>query len=136
MHLRGGPRGYDLARRQDATLSRWARHSQASVPITLVTTDLDITQFQTTSQGYQHACTELERVGRASAILGAHAIRLLARDPVGDAVTLPDLRGRHGLAVVVELHGRVGIRAAAAVLVSAPSLTAKVSYGEPRSASL
>lgn len=43
-------------------------------------------------------------MGRASAILGAHAIRLLARDPVGDAVTLPDLQQRHGLTVVVELH--------------------------------
>jgi hypothetical protein len=108
LHLRGGPRGYDLARREDTTLSRWARHSQASVPITLVTTDLDIAQFQLSSCCYQHACAELDRVGRASAVLGAHAVRLLARHPARDAVAgtvaLPDLRGRHGLGVVVELH--------------------------------
>jgi hypothetical protein len=108
VHLRGGPRGYDLARRGDTTLSRWARHSRASVPITLVTTDLDIAQFQPTSPSYQHARTELDRLSRASAILGAHAVRLLARHPVRDAVAgsvaLPDLRERHGLAILVELH--------------------------------
>jgi hypothetical protein len=105
VHLRGGPRGYDLARREDPTLSRWARHSQASVPITLVTTELDIAQFQPASHCYQHAGTELDRVGRVSAILGAHAVRLLARHPVHavpGTVTLPDLRKRHGVAIVVE----------------------------------
>ncbi|HEY6425210.1 MAG TPA: hypothetical protein VIY28_18605 [Pseudonocardiaceae bacterium] len=108
VHLRGGPRGYDLARRDDLTLSRWARHARASVPITLVTADLDITHFQPTSPSYRHACTELDRLGRASALLGAHAVRLLARHPARDAVagtvTLPDLQKRHGLAVLVELH--------------------------------
>jgi hypothetical protein len=108
VHLRGGPCGYDLARRDDTTLSRWARYSRVSVPITLVTADLDIAQFQPTSLRYQHARMELDRVGRASAILGAHAVRLLARHPVRDMVAgtveLPDLRERHGLAILVELH--------------------------------
>ncbi len=51
-------------------------------------------------------------MGRASAILGAYAVRLLARHPVRDAVAgtvaLPDLRERHGLAVC-DTHTGVGL---------------------------
>ncbi|MGB6163306.1 MAG: hypothetical protein WCF33_19055 [Pseudonocardiaceae bacterium] len=123
VHLRGGPRGYDLARCDDTTLSRWARHSWASVPITLVTADLDIAQFQPTSPSYQHARAELDRLSRASAILGAHAVRLLARHPVRDAVAgtvaLPDLRDRHGLAILVELHDPSWFTPAALITVRA-----------------
>lgn len=109
VHLRGGPRGYDLARRDRATLSRWARHAQCSAPVTLVTADLDLAQFyQPGSDDYQHACTELDRLAKATAILGATAIRLLARHPPGgpdgSSVMVPDLQHQYELGTLVELH--------------------------------
>ncbi|MGH3772341.1 MAG: hypothetical protein ACRDRW_13250 [Pseudonocardiaceae bacterium] len=109
VHLRGGPRGYDLAGQDRATLSRWARHAQRSAPVALVTADLDLAQFcQPGSEGYRHACTELGRVAEATAILGAPAIRLMGRHPPGGPdggrVIIPDLRHRYGIVTLVEPH--------------------------------
>ncbi|MGH3842077.1 MAG: hypothetical protein ACRDS0_11625 [Pseudonocardiaceae bacterium] len=106
VHLRGGPRGYDLTGRDPATLSRWARHAQRSVPVTLVTADLDLAQFcEPDSDGYRRACTELERLAEATVILGATAIRLLGcHPPNGRMVIVPDLQHRYEIATLVELH--------------------------------
>lgn len=109
VHLRGGPRGYHLAGRDRATLSRWARHAQRSTPVTLVTADLDLAQFrQPGSEEYGHVCTELGRLAEATAILGATAIRLMGHHPPGGPdggrVIVPDLQHRYGIVTLVELH--------------------------------
>ncbi|MGH3826910.1 MAG: hypothetical protein ACRDQX_07025 [Pseudonocardiaceae bacterium] len=106
VHLRGGPRGYDLASRDQATLSRWARHAQRGTSVTLVTADLDLAQFgQPGGEGYRHARTELERLAEATAILGATAIRLMGHHPPdGSRIIVPDLQDQYGIATLVELH--------------------------------
>lgn len=109
VHLRGGPRGYDLTGQDRATLSRWARHAQRGAPVTLVTADLDLAQFgQPGSEGYRHACAELDSLAQATAALGATAIRLMGHHPPGgpegSRVIVPDLQHRYGIVTLVELH--------------------------------
>ncbi|MEV4199349.1 TIM barrel protein [Micromonospora globbae] len=109
LHLRGGRRGFDLARRDTATLDRWARCCRVSVPITVVAADLDLVDFaRPDTQAYQQASTELDRLGHAAAALGAYAIRLLARRVVDQRqwadLAVPNLVARYGLTTLVELH--------------------------------
>ncbi|MDG4763321.1 hypothetical protein O7632_04240 [Solwaraspora sp. WMMD406] len=109
LHLRGGPRGFDLARRDTVTLNRWACCSQASVPITVVTADLDLADFaQPGTQAYQQASAELDRLGHAAVVLRARAVRLLARHVPDQRrwadLAVPDLTARHGLTTLIELH--------------------------------
>ncbi len=109
LHLRGGPRGFDLARRDTATLGRWACRSRASTPITAVTADLDLVDFaRPDTPAYRQASTELDRLGHASAVLGARAIRLLARRVLDQRqwpdLAVPNLVARYGLMTLVELH--------------------------------
>ncbi len=109
LHLRGGPRGFDLARRDTSTLDEWARCSHASVPITLVTADLELVDFaRPDTQAYRQATAALDRLGHAAAVLGARAVRLLARrvvdQPLWADVAVPNLVARYGLITLVELH--------------------------------
>lgn len=110
LHLRGGPRGFDLGRQDTATLTRWARCClQVNVPITVVTADLDLADFtRPGTQAYQQASAELDLLGHAAAVLGAPAIRLLARRALDQRqwvdLTVPDLTARYGLTTLIELH--------------------------------
>ncbi|CUU60608.1 hypothetical protein Ga0074812_14325 [Parafrankia irregularis] len=109
LHLRGGPRGFDVARRDIATLSRWARRCRMGVPITMVTADLDLADFvRPGTETYQQASAELDRLGRAAAVLGARAVRLLARRVLDEwqwsDLAVPDLAAPYGLTTLVELH--------------------------------
>ena len=109
LHVRGGPRGFDLASRDDATLDRWAHCARSSTPITMVTADLDLADFATPDpDARRRAHAELDRLGHAAAMLGARAIRLLARqmlDPLRwTGLSMPDLVARYGLTTLVELH--------------------------------
>ncbi len=109
LHLRGGPKGYDLARRDRAEVAAWARQSRDGVAVTMVTADLDVAGFlHPATLECRRARAELERLADATQALGANGIRLLARQPpLGaewDTLVLPDLPAGHGLATLVELH--------------------------------
>jgi hypothetical protein len=109
IHLRGGPRGYDLARWNRDELAALATLSQQSTPITIVTADLDLASFiDPGSEHFRRATAELDRLTGAAAILGAGAVRLLARHVLHDAewqtVVLPEFVAERGLVTLLELH--------------------------------
>lgn len=109
LHLRGGPKGFDLAARPRATLTAWAAQVRDAVPVTMVTSDADLADFLTGGSGTQRdAATGLERLAAAANLLGASAVRLLARRPLSARqcrqVVIPDLADRHGLRTLVEPH--------------------------------
>lgn len=102
VHLRGGPRGYDLARRETAELERWRQTAAATVPITGVTADLDLADLHHPDTAYQsRARRELEGLAHAARVVGARWVRLLARHPLS---TLAPALVNAALPVVVELH--------------------------------
>ncbi|MFE9424128.1 AP endonuclease [Kitasatospora sp. NPDC006697] len=82
VHLRGGPRGVDLARRDTATLAHWRHCAQGAVPVTGVSADLDLADLFDPDEGAR-AMAERELLGlaRAAEALGAGWVRLLARTP-------------------------------------------------------
>lgn len=112
VHLRGGPRGSDLARVPAARLAAWARQARdVGVPVTMVTADIDVAEFNTPGTArYRQAAGEFAALAAAAGELGARAIRLLARAvpreaewgtlavPVDTVDTVP------GMAVLAELH--------------------------------
>lgn len=109
VHLRGGPRGYNLARVPAARLAAWARQARDDgVPVTMVAADTDLADF--TAPGtirYQDAAHELAALAAAAAELGAHAVRLLARaiprDAEWETIAVP-VGAAPGITVLVELH--------------------------------
>lgn len=87
VHLRGGPRGFDLVHRSPDELERWRRVVAATVPITGVTADLDLADLYHPDPGHRgRALRELENLARTALVLGAGWVRLLARRPM----TIPD----------------------------------------------
>jgi hypothetical protein len=109
VHLRGGPRGCDLARIPGARLTAWARQARGGgVPVTMVTADIDLADFTAPGTApYQEAARELGALACAAAELGASAIRLLARviprDAEWETLSVP-LDAVAGMAVLAELH--------------------------------
>lgn len=86
VHLRGGPRGVDLARRETAELGGWRRRADdAGVPLTGITADLDLANLlDGTTAARAAAHQELARLAEAATLLGAGWVRLLARtEPAG-----------------------------------------------------
>src|SRR5699024_1269227 len=82
VHLRGGPRGYDLTRQAPETLERWRHAAQATVPITGVTADLDLAHIHAPDPGERHrARRKLADLSAAAQVLGAGWVRLLACHP-------------------------------------------------------
>ncbi|WP_282698289.1 AP endonuclease [Streptomyces sp. CC208A] len=80
VHLRGGPRGYDLARQERATLESWRECARQFAPVTGVTADLDLADlFAADETARDRAQVELERLVVAAAVLGAGWVRLLGR---------------------------------------------------------
>jgi hypothetical protein len=140
LHLRGGPRGFDLARRDTGTLSRWARHSRSSVPITAVTADLELADFlQQDELAHGQASAELHRLSRAAAVLGARTVRLLARRVLDKQkwadLDVPDLTGVYGVTTLVELHDPAWfttqtVASVAAHLEHLPSLALLIDSGQ------
>jgi hypothetical protein len=110
LHLRGGANGFDLAARSRSTLAAWAGQIRdQQVPVTLVTSDADLTDFLTpATASHRAALSGLERLAEAATVLGASAVRLLARHPLPRAqcagLAIADLTGRHRLRILVELH--------------------------------
>ncbi|MEU6350173.1 AP endonuclease [Streptomyces sp. NPDC047072] len=108
VHLRGGPRGFDLARQTPDVLAHWRRAAQQWVPVTGVTADLDLTDlFALAAPERARARAELERLAAAADALGAGWVRLLGRTvPKGPLLKamlgsrLPQAR----LPLLVELH--------------------------------
>ena len=109
LHLRGGPRGFALARRDEATLRGWrCCAAQAGVPITGVTADLDLADLLAGSATPRAtAREELFRLADAAAMVGAGWVRLLARtEPRGRYLAalrtgeVPDA----ALPLLLELH--------------------------------
>ena len=109
VHLRGGPRGYGLARTPAALLAAWARQARdAGVPVTMVTADIDLADFTAPGTArYREAARELAAIAAAAAELGARTIRLLARtvprDPEWETLSVP-VAAAPGMAVLAELH--------------------------------
>jgi hypothetical protein len=109
IHLRGGPRGYDLARVHVPQIDAWARQArQSAVPVTVVTADTDASSFFSAEDQRRQASADLGALAVAAARLGARAVRLLARTAPPAAPQrgggLPDLRASHGLSALIELH--------------------------------
>lgn len=107
LHLRGGLRGFDLARRRTAELAAWRRAAARSgVPITGVTSDVDLADLYSTSAPVRaQAARDLRAVAEAGVELGAGWVRVLATRPF-DPVPA---RGRESpvdcpLPIVAELH--------------------------------
>ena len=109
VHLRGGPRGCDLARARPDQVAGWAAQARGTAPVTLVTTDVDLSAFLAPGTGgYEEACGELGGLAAAASALGARGVRLLGRAVPGDGqwetFAVPGPAATHGLAVLVELH--------------------------------
>ncbi|MBW1597227.1 AP endonuclease [Streptomyces sp. JJ38] len=86
LHLRGGPRGFDLARRAPALLTGLRRQADdVGVPITGVTADIDLADLLAGPPRARVAArAELDRLAEAATVLGASWVRLLARtEPAG-----------------------------------------------------
>lgn len=102
VHLRGGPRGFDLARRETAEVERWRRAAAERVPITGVTADLDLADLHHPDPAHRSwALRELENLARAARAVGANWVRLLARTPLSTPLTAPV---DAGMPLLVELH--------------------------------
>ena len=107
-HLRGGPRGYDLARQSPAVLAHWRRCAEVFVPVTGVTADLDVADFFAPSAPERARAREgLECLAATAAVVGAGWVRLLGRAVPRDncwrrclSVEVPAARGPP----LVELH--------------------------------
>jgi len=108
VHLRGGPRGFDLARQPPQVLAHWRRCSEAFVPVTGVTADLDLADlFASSVSKRAWAQAELEFLAVATAAIGAGWVRLLGRTvPRGPllAAMLTDELPVARLPLLVELH--------------------------------
>ncbi|MFI0220448.1 AP endonuclease [Streptomyces lydicus] len=108
LHLRGGPRGYDLTRQKAATLRYWRQCAEQCVPITGVTADLDLIDLFAPSRPERaHAREELERLAAAAEALGATWVRLLGRTvPQGRLleVVLDEELPQVTVPLLVELH--------------------------------
>jgi sugar phosphate isomerase/epimerase len=110
LHLRGGPRGFDLRGRSPATLRRWRDLTAGTVPITGVTTDLDLLDFFPGDRGrHRSAAAHLRVLADAAAVLGAGWVRVLAATAPTTAgapqervaeVDLPDV----AVPVLIEVH--------------------------------
>lgn len=107
IHLRGGPRGYDLGTREEATLARWHAVSRSTVPITGVTADTDLADLFSGDPAVRCPAQEdVRRLADAARVLGARWVRLLARRPLTAAAADGGaLRGLGiGVPLLVELH--------------------------------
>lgn len=107
VHLRGGPRGCDLARRSAATVRAWRAAADATVPITGVTAEVEVAALVAADPvARSRAWQEIGRLAEAAGVLGAGWVRLLGRTPPDRSERLPDAGLLAGLPVplLVEPH--------------------------------
>ncbi|WP_329453648.1 AP endonuclease (plasmid) [Streptomyces sp. NBC_01724] len=108
VHLRGGPRGFDLARQPQEVLARWRRCGESFVPVTGVTADLDLADlFALSVPERARARAELELLAVAAAAIGAGWVRLLSRAVPQGPLLAAMLTGKlpvSRLPLLVELH--------------------------------
>ncbi|MEV4381599.1 hypothetical protein [Streptosporangium sp. NPDC049644] len=99
VHLRGGPRGVDLAFQPASTVWRWRKAAAETVPITGVTADIDVADLLTgDARTRRRAARDVAEVAETAAMLGAGWVRLLARTPL----TASDLHQGAGLPVLAD----------------------------------
>lgn len=106
VHLRGGPRGYHLAAQTRDRLRCWALHVAHTVPVTAVTTDVDLADLV---EGCTRptALAELDRLAAAAALLASGsptALRVLARAALPPTEVVPGLVPQTAAPIVIELH--------------------------------
>jgi hypothetical protein len=108
VHLRGGPRGFDLARQSPEVLAHWRRCGESFVPVTGVTGDLDLADlFALSAPERARARAELELLTAAAAAIGAGWVRLLGRTVPRGPLLAAMLTGElpvSRLPLLVELH--------------------------------
>lgn len=99
LHLRGGTRGIDLAAQPTAMIRRWRKAAEATVPITGVTTDVDLADLLIgDASARTRAVRDLAELAESAVMLGAGWVRLPARTPL----TAPVLAGGADLSVLVD----------------------------------
>jgi len=99
VHLRGGPRGVDLACQPAPMIWRWRKAAAETVPITGVTADIDVADLLTgDADTRRQAACDVAEIAETAAILGAGWVRLLARTPL----TASDLYQGAGLPVLAD----------------------------------
>lgn len=106
VHLRGGPRGYHLASQPHDQLRCWAQHATHTVPVTAVTTDVDLADL-VEDRTRPTALAELDRLAAAAALLASGsptALRVLARGPLPPREVVPGLVPQTAASIVIELH--------------------------------
>lgn len=109
VHLRGGPRGYGLAGIPADQVTALARQAACVVPVTLVTADVDLSDFASPQgTGWRQASAELASLARGALEFDAESVRILARTALSGAqwetLAIPHLAARHGVTVLIELH--------------------------------
>ncbi|GGQ09044.1 AP endonuclease [Streptosporangium pseudovulgare] len=131
VHLRGGPRGVDLAAQPAATVKRWAAAARSTVPVTGVTADVDVADLAASDAARRaRACRDLAGLAEAADLLGAGWVRLLACTPLtAEALSavgrLPVVAGSR-LPLLVEPHHRQwmtlnGVQALARLVADCPA---------------
>lgn len=106
VHLRGGPRGYHLTGQSHDRLRCWARHAAHTVPVTAVTTDVDLAELAE-DRTRPVALAELDKLAPAAALLaggGPTALRVLARTPLPPTEVVAGVVPQTRVPVVIELH--------------------------------
>lgn len=106
VHLRGGPRGYHLASQPHDQLRCWAQHAAHTVPVTAVTTDVDLADLAK-DRTRPTALAELDRLAAAAALLASGsptALRVLAHTALTPKDAFPSLVPQVKVPVVIELH--------------------------------
>ncbi|GAA4236848.1 hypothetical protein GCM10023075_60570 [Streptosporangium album] len=110
VHLRGGPRGVDLAAQSTKVVWQWRKAAvDTGVPITGVTADADLADLLTDDVSARaRAAQKVVRLAESAALLGAEWVRLLARTPLtgrepAGAARLPVL-ANSAVPLLVELH--------------------------------
>lgn len=106
VHLRGGSRGYHLASQPHDQLRCWAQHAAHTVPVTAVTTDVDLTDLAEGSTRLT-AIVEFDRLAVAAGLLAGGdptVLRVLARAPLPPREVVPGLVPQTAAPIVIELH--------------------------------
>jgi len=108
LHVRGGHRGYRLAEQDPAVLRAWAELAATTVPVTAVTSDVELRDLLADDPD---AHRQLGALAEAAAVLGATTLRVFGRTSTeslqSGSAALSGLRtalSDCGTALAVELH--------------------------------
>lgn len=128
LHVRGGTRGHRILERSSIELEHWSEIARSvSCPITLVTSDVSLTQLAGDDPKARAAALEaLTLTYQAASLLGSRRVRILADSPVETIAHLVQLPAAD-LTLLVELHHPswwtvAGMAAAAELVETEPSI--------------